>query len=146
MKNVMLNRFAMMGILMLTMLFISCKEREQEINLAENEDQRQEVYQQILGDEELFTEFMTEMHQNKQMMRNMYTREQVKASMMADPEIMDSLMLSMHSVIMQDSMLLHNPKRRERMMQHMTMMMQMDSSMMRQMQQRMQERKMTKGN
>lgn len=129
------------GVLLSTML-ISCEEREGEINLAENEEQRQEVYQQILNDEELFAEFMAEMQDDRNMMRNMYTREQVEASMMADPEVMDNVLVGMYAVMEQDSMLMRNPERRERMMQNMTRMMERDTAMYRQMQEKMQERQM----
>ncbi|WP_029036938.1 hypothetical protein [Salinimicrobium xinjiangense] len=134
------NLSLLLGILFST-IFISCEEREREINLAENEEQRQEVYRQILNDEELFAEFMAEMHQDRGAMRNLYTRKQVEATMMADPEVMDAVMVGMYEVIEQDTMLLRNPERRERMMQNMTRMMERDTAMYRQMQERMQERR-----
>ena len=128
--------------IMLSALFASCEEREQEINLAENEAQRQEVYDQILSDEELFNEFMGEMTENRDMMRNMYTREQVEASMMADPEVMDSVLVGVYAVMEKDSMLMRNPERRERMMQNMTRMMERDTAMYMEMQERMEEGRM----
>lgn len=128
--------------IMLSVLFVSCEEREQEINLAENEAQRQEVYEQILSDDELFNEFMEEMTEDRNMMRNMYTREQVEASMMADPEVMDSVLVGVYAVMEKDSMLMRNPERRERMMQNMTRMMERDTAMYMEMQERMEEGRM----
>ncbi|MCY2687646.1 hypothetical protein [Salinimicrobium sp. TH3] len=128
--------------IMLSALFASCEEREQEINLAENEAQRQEVYEQILSDDELFNEFMEEMTEDRNMMRNMYTRKQVEASMMADPEVMDSVLIGVYAVMEQDSMLMRNPERRERMMQNMTRMMERDTAMYMEMQERMEEGRM----
>ncbi len=128
--------------IMLSALFVSCEEREQEINLAENEAQRQEVYEQILSDDELFNEFMEEMTEDRNMMRNMYTREQVEASMMADPEVMDSVLVGVYAMMEQDSMLMRNPERRERMMQNMTRMMERDTAMYMEMQERMEEGRM----
>ncbi|MCC8360197.1 hypothetical protein [Salinimicrobium sediminilitoris] len=128
--------------IMVSALFASCEEREQEINLAENEAQRQEVYEQILSDDELFNEFMEEMTEDRNMMRNMYTREQVEASMMADPEVMDSVLVGVYAVMEKDSMLMRNPERRERMMQNMTRMMERDTAMYMEMQERMEEGRM----
>ena len=118
-------------------LFTSCEEREQEINLSENEAQREEVFQQILNDKEVFNDFMGEMRENRQMMRNMYTRKQVEATMMNDPDIIDSVMVGMYSVMGRDSMMRRNPQRRERMRRNMMNMMERDTAMYRMMQQRM---------
>ncbi len=120
--------------------FVSCDDEEEEIDLTENEMQKQEVFNQILNDEELFTEFMTRVRDNEQMLRNMYTREQVEAMMMADPEVIDVVLTDIHSIMIEDTTLLRNPERRERMMQNMTTMMERDTAMYREMQQRMQQR------
>lgn len=142
MKKLSLNYTVLLMGIFISLLFASCEEREQEINLVENEEQRQEVYEQILNDEQLFTEFMTQVREDKVMMRNIYTREQVEASMMADPEVMDAVIIGMYGAIEQDSMLLRNPERRERMMQNMTTMMSRDTAMYREMQERMEENRM----
>ncbi len=142
MKNFNLTKLAVVMGIMVSAIFISCEEREQEINLAENEAQRQEVYDQILSDEELFNEFMGEMTENRDMMRNMYTREQVEAMMLADPDIIDSVVVGMYSVMERDTMMRQNPERRERMMRNMMNMMERDTAMHRMMQERMQERHM----
>lgn len=128
--------------MMLSTVFISCEEQEEEINLAENEMQREEVFQQILNDEDLFTEFIAEMRDNRQMMRNLYTREQVEAMMMTDPEVIDAVLVDIYSTIERDSMLLRNPERREQVMRNMMNMMERDTAMYREMQQRMQQNRM----
>lgn len=140
MKNPSFNPFSVL--FAITILFVSCEEQEQVIDLSENPEKREEIYQQILNDDDLLTEFMNEMRKNPLMMRNLYTREQVEATMMADPVVMDSVLMGMYRVIEQDSMLLRNPERRERMMQNMTNMMSRDTSMYREMQERMQEGEM----
>lgn len=140
MKNPSFNPFSVL--FAITILFVSCEEQEQVIDLSENPEKREEIYQQILNDDDLLTEFMNEMRKNPSMMRNLYTREQVEATMMADPVVMDSVLMGMYRVIEQDSMLLRNPERRERMMQNMTNMMSRDTSMYREMQERMQEGEM----
>lgn len=131
--------------LMVSPIFVSC-EQEREINLSENEEERQEVYQQILNDEELFNEFMAEMHEDRDVMRNMYTRKQMKAAMLAHPDIADSVIVGAYAVMEEDTMMRQNPERRERMMRNMTNMMERDTAMYREMQERMQERRMNNQN
>ncbi len=142
MKNSIFSRLGMILCTVFMTAFVSCEEQEQEIDLAENEMQKQEVFEQIINDEELFVEFMAEVRDNHQMMRNMYTREQVEAMMMADPEIIDVVLTDIYAVMEQDTMLMQNPERRKRMMKNMTVMMQRDTAMYREMQRRMQESEM----
>ncbi|WP_324720998.1 hypothetical protein [Salinimicrobium sp. HB62] len=140
MKNSKLTGLLMILCMLFVAAFVSCDDEEEEIDLTENEMQKQEVFNQILNDEELFTEFMTRVRDNEQMLRNMYTREQVEAMMMADPEVIDVVLTDIHSIMIEDTTLLRNPERRERMMQNMTTMMERDTAMYREMQQRMQQR------
>lgn len=141
MNKLNLNLTVILG-MMFSIIFISCEEQEREINLSDNEEQRQEVYQQILNDKELFNEFLTEMRENKPMMRNMYTRAHVESMMMNHPEVMDSVMVGVYAYMERDTMMLRNPQRRERMMRNMTHMMKRDTAMYREMQQRMQDGRM----
>lgn len=48
---------------LLLFALLSC-DIEHRIDLTEDPEERQEVYQQILNDEQLFTEFMNEMREN----------------------------------------------------------------------------------
>lgn len=139
MERFSLNQLPVLLGVLLSTIFISCEEQAGEINLSENAEQRQEVYQQILSDEELFGEFMAEMREDPEVMRNVYTREQVEASMMADPKVMDSVMVGLYAVVEQDTLLLSNPERRERMMQYMTTIMVRDTALFREVRERMME-------
>lgn len=148
-----MNFFLRTGLVMLFFLFtLSSCDNEPDVDLAEDPELRNDVYNQILNNEELFTEFMTEMRQsdtsmqwmrqNKPMMRNMYGRNQVRSMMRNNPEVIDSLMQGMMTTMEQDTtMFRRNPQMHQRMMQHMMMMMDRDTAMYDQMQQRMQERR-----
>ncbi|WP_029034572.1 hypothetical protein [Salinimicrobium terrae] len=142
MKNLNSSHLVAILCLIISPIFVSCEEQEREVNLLDNEEQREEVYQQILADEELFNEFLDEMRDNRQMMRNIYTREQVEATMMADPEVIDSVLVGLYAVIDQDSMLLRDPARREQMMQNIMNMVERDTAMYGEMRERMEERRM----
>lgn len=143
------------GLLLFLFLLNSC-DREKEIDLSEDEAVRNDVYEQILSDEQLFNEFVEEMResdrpmqwmsQHKPMMRNMYGRNQVRRMMRNNPEMMDSLMQGMFIMMEDDTtMFRRNPQMRQRMMQHFMMMMERDTSMYGQMQQMMQQRGQMRG-
>ena len=138
--------------LFLSLLFISCDD-EENIDLTEEPEERQEVYQQILNDEQLFTEFIDELRKNDQsmewmrasrpMMRNMYGRQHMQQVMANHPEVIDTMMMHGMMMMQRDTMMLRrNPEMRRRMMQNMMLMMERDTSMYRQMQERMEERPM----
>ena len=146
MRNLKLTKWAVVLGLIVSITFVSCEEQEREINLAENEEQRQDVYQQILSNEDLFEGFLAEMRDSQQMMRNMYTRQQVEATMMADPKNMDDVLEGVFGALEQDTILLRNPERRERMMQNMMNMIERDTVMYRKMRERMQEGRMNNQN
>lgn len=146
MRKLNLTNLAFILGIMVSTTFVSCEQQEQEINLRENEQQRQEAYQQILNDEELFNEFIAEMHHDPDVMRNMYRGEQVQAMMMNHPDVIDSVMIGVHAVLEEDTMMRRNPQRREQMMRNMMNMMELDTVMYREMQLRMQEDRMNNPN
>jgi hypothetical protein len=138
-----------LGLLSILILLSAC-DREAEVNLAEDEELRDDVYQQILNDEELFTEFLNEvreserpmtwMSEHKPMMRNMFTRNQVRRTMRNDPDVIDSVMQGMMYVMEEDTtMFQRNPRMHRRMMQHIMMMMKRDTAMYGQMERMMEE-------
>lgn len=134
----------LLGLLILT----ACG--DEEIDLNENPEQKNEVFTQIINDEELFTEFMDEMRGNENtmnwmrnhrgMMRNFYGRKQVNHMMRNRPEVMDSVMQGMIMYYDQDSSMQKSPQWRTRMRQHMMLMMERDTAMYNQMQQHMHQR------
>ncbi|MGB7842545.1 MAG: hypothetical protein WBL21_07130 [Salinimicrobium sp.] len=148
-----MNSFLRMGFAMLLFLLtLSSCDNEKDVDLAEDPELRNDVYNQILSNEDLFTEFVTEMRQNdttmqwmrknKPMMRNMYGRNQVRSMMRNNPEVIDSLMQGMMTTMEEDTtMFRRNPQMHQRMMKHMMMMMDRDTAMYNQMQQRMEERR-----
>jgi hypothetical protein len=135
-----------------SLLIISC-DADDRIDLTEDPEERQEVYQQIINDDELLQEFLTEMRnsdkamqmmaENRPMMRNMYGRNQMRRMMRNNPQVIDTMMQGMMMVIEQDTtMFRKNPELHRRMMQHIMVMMERDTTMYRQMQERMQQRQM----
>ncbi len=137
--------------LILILLFMNSCEQEKEVNLAEDEELRNDVYEQILSNEALFTEFMEEMRasdkpmewmsRHKPMMRNMYGRNQMQRMMRNNPGTMDSLMQNMMVMMEQDSsMIRRNPQMRQKIMRHMMMIMQRDTAAYNQMQQMMKQK------
>lgn len=132
-------------ILPVFMLALLGCDADDRIDLAEDPEERQEVYQQILSDEQLFTEFIDEMRQNdrsmewmrasRPMMRNMYGRQHMQQVMANHPEVIDTMMMQGMMMMQTDTtMFRRNPEMRRRMMQNMMLMMQRDTSMYRQMQ------------
>jgi len=140
------------ALLFLLLTLNSC-DNEQDVDLAEDPELRNDVYNQILSDQDLFNEFLAEMREsekslewmreNKPMMRNMYSRNQVRGMMRNQPEVIDSLMEGMYRTMEEDTTLFRrNPQMHQRMMQHMMMMMERDTAMYGQMQRRMQQHRM----
>ncbi|MEG9328274.1 hypothetical protein SAMN04488034_103282 [Salinimicrobium catena] len=140
-----------LGILFLFSLLIIGCDADDRIDLTEDPEERQEVYQQIINDDELLQEFLTEMRNsdqamemmaaNRPMMRNMYGRNQMRRMMMNNPQVVDTMMQGMMMVMEQDTtMFRRNPELHRRMLQHIMVMMERDTSMYRQMQERMQQR------
>lgn len=136
----------------LAMILWGC-DNDQKVDLSEDPEQREEVYEQILNDKDMFNEFMNKMRENDQsmtwmanhkpMMRNMYGRNQMRHMMRNNPEAMDSIMEGMMIMVKEDTTMIHrNPDMHQRIMQHMMIMMDRDTAMYRQMQERMQQKKM----
>ncbi len=148
MRNLKIRLSTALSMLLMMALFTSC-ENDRSVNLAENEEQREEVYQQILNDQELFNEFMAEMRenrgsmdmmrQNRPMMRNMYGRQQMQNMMKNNPEMMDSMRMNMMTMIEQDTTMELTEAKRQRMVQHMTRMMERDSALHARVKERMQD-------
>lgn len=128
---------------------LSC-DSDNRIDLTEDPEERQEVYQQILNNEQLFTEFINEMrendqsmqwmHSNRPMMRNIYGRRHMQQVMANHPEVIDTMMMQGMMMQRDTSIYRRNPEMQRRMIEHMTIMMEQDTSMYRQMQERMQNR------
>ncbi len=128
---------------------LSC-DSDDRIDLAEDPEEREAVYQQILNDEQLFTEFMNEMRENDQsmqwmrsdrpMMRNIYGRRHMQQVMANHPEVIDTMMMQGMMMQQDTTMYRRNPEMQRRMIEHMIIMMERDTSMYRQMQERMQNR------
>lgn len=141
-------------VLSLSVLFLACENNVQEdIDLQENEFQRNAVYAQILNDEELFMEFMNRMSQdhqsmdwivsNESMMREMFSEEHMETMMRENPEIRENMMREMMNAMQQDTIMMRqNPAMREQMMENMMNLMQQDTAIYNQMQQRMQQHHM----
>ncbi|GAB2775670.1 hypothetical protein [Salinimicrobium soli] len=154
MKNFSLFLKTGLAALFLLLTLNSC-DNDRDVNLATDQELREDVYDQILNDEELFTEFMEEMResekpmqwmaQHKPMMRNMFTRNQMRRTMRNDPDVIDSVMQGMMYVMEEDTtMFRRNPEMHQRMMQHIMMMMERDTAMYGEMQRRMQQHQMGK--
>ncbi|MFD0976857.1 hypothetical protein [Salinimicrobium gaetbulicola] len=130
------------------LLFSACD--DERIDLKEDTDQKNEVFNQILNDEELFAQFMDAMRGNENtmewmrnhrgMMRNFYGRKQVTHMMRNKPEVMDSVMQGMIMFYDRDSTMKGSPEWRKKMRQHMILMMERDTLMYEQMQQHMQQK------
>ncbi len=60
-----------------------------EINLSENENLLEDVYEQILNDRELFNDFMVKMMQNEQAVGWMIDHEQMMGTMFSEQNMMD---------------------------------------------------------
>lgn len=148
--KVMNIKFPMLFLLSLFLFsFFSC-DSDDRINLSEDPEKRQEVYQQILNDEQLFTEFIDEMrendqsmqwmHSNRPMMRNIYGRRHMQQVMANHPEVVDTVLMQGMMMQRDTTMYRRNPEMQRRMIEHMIIMMERDTSMYRQMQERMQNR------
>ncbi len=132
------------------MLLLTGCDADDRPDLKEDPEERQEVYQQILNDEQLFSEFIDEMRKNDQsmewmqasrpMMRNMYGRRHMQQVMANHPEVIDTMLMEGMMMQRDTSMYRRNPEMQRRMVEHMLIMMERDTSMYRQMQERMQNR------
>ncbi|MFD2519203.1 hypothetical protein [Salinimicrobium flavum] len=138
----------LMSLLLLMTGFVAC-DNDDGVNLTENPEAREDVYQQILNDEEMFTEFMTEMREspksmewmraNRPMMRNMYGRQQMQSMMKTNPGMMDTVMQEMMMVEWDTTRMQRNPQMRQLMIQRMRILMERDTAMAREMHEMMQQ-------
>lgn len=143
-------KVAMLFMLSLFLFSLFSCDSDDRIDLAEDPEERQEVYQQILNDEQLFTEFMDEMRENDQsmqwmrsnrpMIRNIYGRRHMQQVMANHPEVVDTMLMQGMMMQRDTTMYRRNPEMQRRMIEHMIIMMERDTSMYRQMQERMQNR------
>lgn len=135
--------------LVFTFFFASCDNDVEVANLSENPEAREDVYEQILNDEQLFGEFMNELRENRQsmewmdsnrpMMNRLYGGERMHNMMRRNPQMRDSMMQGMFSSMERDTTMRATPQMQERMLQHMRIMMERDSSFARQLRQMVQE-------
>lgn len=148
MKTSIIKILALPSILLLVFITVSCEDNEQ-VNLSENQEVREDVFEQILNDEQLFGEFMNELRENRKsmewmdnnrpMMNRFYGRERMHSMMRRNPQMRDSMMQGMMASMENDTIVRSSPQMRERMLRHMSTMMQRDSAFARQMRQMVQQ-------
>ncbi|WP_029037390.1 hypothetical protein [Salinimicrobium xinjiangense] len=139
--------------LFLLFLFTSCDNDDRVVNLSENPEAREGVYEQILNDEQLFGEFMNELRENKRsmewmdnnrpMMNRMYGGERMHNMMRRNPQMRDSMMQGMFNSMERDTSMRTTPQMRQRMLQHMNIMMQRDTAFARRLRQMVQQQSST---
>lgn len=144
----------MLGAVLLGLATTACNDNDDrevgDIDLRENKVQRQEVYSQILNDQDLFTEFMEEIRQNRQsmlrmgtsrpMMQHFYGRDQMRSMMRRDPLLRQELMRNMMTIMEKDTLMMTGDTTMTReMIQNMETMMQQDSLVQERMLQRLRE-------
>lgn len=126
---------------LLFIAFTGCNNSEaassQEVDLKKNEQLKERVFEQILNDEELFTDFtkkmradrqaMQWMQENRPMMQEFYGRRQMQDMMRRNPEMRRNMMQMMQS---DTTFMPRTPQMRQQMMQNMMRMMEKDTSRM----------------
>lgn len=135
--------------LLFIFVFTSCDNDNRPVNLSEDPLARENVFEQILNDEELFREFMNElrendtslqwMTENRPMMSRMYGGENMHRMMRNNPQMRDSMMQGMFMGMESDSSMRPTPQMRERMLSHMRIMMERDTAFARELQEIVQE-------
>ncbi len=139
MKRSILHIAGFMSLLLVFSTFTSCDEDEERVpDLSGNPEAREEIYEQILSDEELLSEFINDMGENDMAMENfsnnpqmtnrMYGGDRMHRMMRDNPQMRDSMMQGMMMGMERDSTHRPTPQMRERMLQHIQMMMQRDST------------------
>ncbi len=104
---------------------ISCDNNDN-VDLVNNEEQRQEAFNQILNNQKVYNDFMTEMRSNPQAMNWMMENRDFTNEMFRDENL--------------NYMNEHNPGMNNMMMNHMTNRMDSDTAFERQMNTRIEER------
>ena len=128
-----------MSLLLLFSIFTSCDEDEEKVpDLTGNPEAREEIYEQILSDEQLLSEFINDMGENEMAMENfnnnpmmtkrMYGGDRMHRMMRNNPQMRDSMMQGIMMGMERDTTHRPTPQMRERMLQHIQMMMQRDST------------------
>ena len=148
MKNPIFKYLTATGIMLI--LITGC-EPEPRINLVQNDALREDVFMQIIQNEELFNEFIEETRQDEQAMNWMVSQgpvmpdawgqDRMRSMIQENPEFVDSLMLNMTRVMESDTSLLQNrPQIHRRMMNHLLSVVEQDTALWNEMQRRMEER------
>ena len=139
MKNFNVKISALFSIFIISLLFISCdNDDDRAPDLSGNPEAREDVYNQILSDEQLFTEFTNRMSQdtrameslgnNRQWNDRMYGGDQMHRMMRDNPQRRDSLMHGMMANMERDTTMRPSPQMRQQMLQHVQVMMQRDTT------------------
>ncbi len=134
---------AWIGLLLMT--GTACNNSEsaifQEVDLKKNEELRAKVFQQILNDEELFTDFISKMREERQamlwlrknqpMMQDFYGRRQLWDMMRENPEMRQNMVQNLMQMMERDtSFMPRTPQMSQEMMRNMLRMMERDTNRM----------------
>lgn len=132
-SNVLITGFV--GLLLITS--IACN---REVDLKENEQLKEEVFGQILNDEELFMDFtrtmredgnaMQWMRENQPMMQDFYGGKEMQNMMRGNPEMRQHMMDNMMQMMMDTTFMPSNNQMRQQMRQNLWRMMERDTSRM----------------
>lgn len=140
-KNLLIPGFS--GLLLITC--IACNNPEasasQEVDLKGNEQLKERIFEQILHDEELFTDFtrqmredrkaMQWMRENRPMMQDFYGGKQMQDMMHGNPEMRQYMIENMMQMMEMDTTFMpQNREMRQQMRQNLWRMMERDTSRM----------------
>ena len=139
MKRSTLKMSGFLCMLLMLSFFTSCDDDEGRVpDLSGNPEAREEVYDQILSDEQLLSEFFDDMGENDMAMESitnnagmrsrMYSGNRMHQMMRNNPQMRDSIMNGMMMGMEGDSTMQPSPQMRERMLQHVQIMVQRDST------------------
>lgn len=159
MKNLNQIVIASLSILLL-MVVTSCNNstaaQSQEVHLKKNEQLKERVFEQIMSDEELLTEFLNEMHEDRQamewmrgnqpMVQSVYGGNNMRNMMRQNPEMRQQMMQNMMEMMDNDTTMRPDPEMRRKMMQSMMRMMEQDTAMQNRMREMMQRHRMRENN
>lgn len=132
------------GLVMVSILACNNSEaaQTQEVDLKENEQLKEKVFDQILNDDELRTEFTSRMRQNRSMMQRLYSGNQMREMMRSNPEMRQQMMRNMMEIMGDSTMVRPDPAMRRQMMQNMMNIMERDTAMQNRMREMMQRHHM----
>lgn len=136
MKNLSNVLFTGFGVFLL-ITSIACNK---EVDLKENEQLKEEVFEQILNDEELFMDFtrtmredgnaMQWMRENQSMMQDFYGGKEMQNMMRGNPEMRQNMMENIMQMMMDTAFMPSNNQMRHQMRQNLWRMMERDTSRM----------------